>query len=71
MPSAGTPIYDQVSAAGKSLWIQLYNGNVDDWIAGAESLMNRYDKRIFYFIFPDMPMKDAEKLLNHAQKYWA
>lgn len=63
-------IYDQVAAADKSLWIQLYNGGVDDWIQGAESLMNRYGKLRFYFIFPGMSMADADKLMNHAYKYW-
>lgn len=63
-------IYDQVVAAGKSLWVQLYNGGVDDWIRGAESLMERYNPRIFYFHFPDMSMADAEKLMARAQAHW-
>lgn len=63
-------IYDEVARAGKSLWIELYDGGVTDWIAGAERLMNRYGKRIFYFIFPDMAEADAETLLRHAQKHW-
>ena len=63
-------IYDQVAAAGKGLWIQLYDGGVDDWIRGAESLMERYGKKRFYFIFPDMSQRDADKLMNHALKRW-
>ena len=63
-------IYDQVTAAGKSLWIQLYDGGVQDWIAGAERLMDRYGKNRLYFIFPDMPERDAETLLAHAEKHW-
>ncbi len=64
------PIYDDVTAAGKSLWIQLYDGGVADWIASAERVMNRYDKKGLYFVFPDMPVRDAEALMAHAQKHW-
>ncbi len=63
-------IYDQVAAAGKSLWIQLYDGGVDDWIRGAETLMERYGKRRFYFIFPEMSLPDADRLMNHACRHW-
>lgn len=63
-------IYDQVAQAGKGLWIQLYDGGVDDWIRGAESLMERYGKKRFYFFFPDMSLADADKLMNHAHKHW-
>lgn len=63
-------IYDQVAAAGKGLWIQLYNGGVDGWIRGAESLMERYDKRMFYFNFPDMSQTDADKLMARALNHW-
>lgn len=63
-------IYDQVAAAGKGLWVQLYDGNVDDWMRGAEALMERYDKRMFYFNFPDMSQADADKLMARAVKHW-
>lgn len=63
-------IYDQVAQAGKGLWIQLYDGGVDDWIRGAESLMERYGKKRFYFFFPDMSLRDADRLMNHAHKRW-
>ena len=63
-------IYDQVTAAGKGLWIQLYDGGVEDWIRGAESLMERYGKKCFYFIFPEMSLRDADRLMNHAHRYW-
>ena len=65
------PIYDQVARAGKSLWIQLYDGGVDDWIRGAEALMSRYGKRRFYFLFPEMSLKDADRLMNRADRFWA
>ncbi|MBR0464187.1 MAG: trimethylamine corrinoid protein 2 [Clostridia bacterium] len=64
------PIYDQVVKADKGLWIQLYDGGVDDWIRGAEELMSRYGKRRFYFLFPEMSLTDADRLMNHAEKNW-
>ena len=63
-------IYDQVAAAGKSLWVQLYDGGPDDWIRNAETLMNRYGRKLFYFHFPEMSLSDADRLMNHAHKYW-
>ena len=63
-------IYDQVAAANKGLWIQLYDGGLNDWIRGAESLMDRYGKKRFYFLFPGMSMRDADTLMNHAHKHW-
>ena len=63
-------IYDQVAAADKSLWVQIYDGNVDNWIRGAERLMDRYGKKRFYFVFPDMPERDAERLMDYAVNHW-
>ncbi len=65
------PIYDQVTAAGKGLWVQIYDGNVENWIRSAEQLMNKYGKKIFYFHFPWMSQTDADILMNYAQKHWA
>ena len=63
-------IYDQVVAADKSLWVQVYDGTVHDWIRGCENLFDKYGKRRFYFVFPDMLQKDADILMNHAVKNW-
>ena len=63
-------IYDQVAAAKKSLWVQIGDGGIDDWIRGADSLIDRYDKKMFYFLFPTMSLKDADKLLNFAHTHW-
>ena len=32
--------------------------------------MERYGAKIFYFFFPDMSMRDAETLMNRAEKRW-
>lgn len=63
-------IYDDVVSAGKALWVQIYNGGVDRWIQSADSLVNRYGTKGFYFHFPVMRESDAEKLLTYAEKHW-
>lgn len=63
-------IYDQVTAAGKGLWVQLYDGGLGDWIRGAETLMMRYGKKGFYFQFPGLSEKDAERLMEYAYTHW-
>ena len=47
------PIYDQVRAAGKSLWIHFDDGGPKQWVEGALRLIKRYGKDGMYFIFPE------------------
>lgn len=63
-------IYDKVRGVGKSLWVQLYDGGVGDWIASCDRLVDRYGSAALYFLYPGMTEKDAEILLMHADKYW-
>ena len=64
------PIYDQVRNAKKGLWIAIYDGYVDDWIRGTDRVVDRYGIKGLYLNFPFMNERDAEKILNHAEKYW-
>jgi hypothetical protein len=64
------PIYDKVRAAGKSLWIQLYDGDFKDWINSAEKLIKRYGTEGLYLIFPDMEEDEAIQLMDKAEKEW-
>jgi 5-methyltetrahydrofolate--homocysteine methyltransferase len=58
-------IYDQVRAAGKSLWIQLYDGDASDWAESAKRLVKRYGKTGMYFLFPEFPsLGEAQKMAN-------
>jgi 5-methyltetrahydrofolate--homocysteine methyltransferase len=57
------PIYDQVFAAGKSVWIQLYDGGPPDWLAGARKLIARYSRSGLYFNFPPMSPSDGAMIL--------
>ncbi|MBO7385066.1 MAG: hypothetical protein J6U63_01845 [Clostridia bacterium] len=63
-------IYDQVKRAGKGLWVQVYNGGVDDWIRRIDTLVARYGSNALFFYFPPMNMADADKLMSHAEKNW-
>ncbi|MDR1902099.1 MAG: hypothetical protein LBQ88_07465 [Treponema sp.] len=59
------PIYDQVRAAGKALWIHLYDGGPADWAESAKRLVKRYGKTGLYFLFPDFSsLGEAQKMVN-------
>jgi 5-methyltetrahydrofolate--homocysteine methyltransferase len=59
------PIYDQVRAAGKSLWIQLYDGDASCWAESAKRLVKRYGKTGMYFLFPEFTsLGEAQKMAN-------
>ncbi len=64
------PIYDKVIRAGKSLWIKVYTGTVDDWIAGVDRIVKRYGSDRLYFYFNPMSMADAKKLMAYAEEHW-
>ena len=61
-------IYDKVIRAGKSLWIKVYTGTVDDWIAGCDRLVKKYGSDRLYFYFNPMPIEDAKKLMAYAEE---
>ena len=61
------PIYDQVKEAGKALWIMLYDGNAQDWLAGAEKLIKRYGTDGLYLNFPVMSQADANHILRRLR----
>lgn len=63
-------IYDKARRAGKSLWIKVYTGNVDDWIRNADRLVQKYGSHSTLFYFNPMSMEDAKKLLAYAEEHW-
>jgi 5-methyltetrahydrofolate--homocysteine methyltransferase len=63
-------IYDKVRRAGKSLWVRVYSGGFEDWIRGAERLIKKYGSRGLFLMFPSMSLKEAETLLDYAEKNW-
>ncbi|NPV53617.1 MAG: trimethylamine corrinoid protein 2 [Firmicutes bacterium] len=59
------PIYDKAKSAGKSLWIGISDGTVEDWIEKATKLVNRYGSDGLYLLFPVMEETDAEALMSN------
>lgn len=64
------PIYDKARAAGKSIWVKVYTGDFDEWVAGADRIVQRYGSRGLFFHFPELSMEQAKRLLEHADKHW-
>lgn len=64
------PIYDQVRDAGKSLWVEIHDGGLEDWVQTADRLVKRYGAGGLYLLFPDMEAKEAEELMLVAQRQW-
>lgn len=66
------PIYDQVRAAGKNLWVHLYDGGPAEWTDSCKRLMKRYGSDCFYFIFPEFAdratAEEAAQFVRDAAK---
>lgn len=59
------PIYDKVRAAGKSLWIQLYDGGPAEWAESTRRILKRYGRNGIYFYYPEFPdVKTAEHFMR-------
>ena len=63
-------IYDKARRAGKSLWIKVYTGTVDDWIRNVDRLVQRYGSHSMLLYFNPMSMADAKKLMAYAEEHW-
>lgn len=72
-PTAGAPdagneqcylIYDKVKEAGKSIWISISDGNIDNWEQTAKNLVKRYGSQGLYLLFPVMEESEAQRLLT-------
>lgn len=64
-------IYDKVRKAGKSLWIKVYSGEFEDWIKNVDRIVQKYGSHSLFLLFPEMSMKQAEYLLDYAEKNWS
>ena len=65
------PIYEKVRNAGKSLWISITDGTVDDWIKGADEIVKAFGNQRLYFLFPIIEEKEAKRLLATAEDRWS
>jgi 5-methyltetrahydrofolate--homocysteine methyltransferase len=63
-------LYSQVKAAGKGLWVGLYEYGPEGSVAKADRLVRKFGAQGFYFQFPPMEKKDAEALLLKAEREW-
>ncbi len=63
-------IYDKVKQANKGIWTSIYDGGFQNWLAGADKLVQRYGSQGLYFIFPTMTEKEADTLMEKAEKDW-
>ena len=52
------------------MWVQIYEGNVDNWIDRADRFLDRYGTKACYLLFPGMSERDADKLMTHAHAHW-
>lgn len=64
-------IYDKARVAGKALWIKVYTGNFDDWIRNTDRIVKKYGSKGLYLFFDDMPLAQAEQLIDYAEKNWS
>lgn len=64
-------IYDKAIAAGKSIWIKVYSGEFEDWIKNVDRIVKKYGSHSLFIHFPEMSLKQAEYLLDYADKNWS
>lgn len=65
------PIYEKVREAGKSLWISISDGTVEDWIRGADGVVKAFGSQGLYFLFPVMEEEEAQRLITTAEDRWS
>ena len=64
------PIHDKVHRAGKSLWISLSDGGIEDWLAKTDRLVDRYGADGLYMLYPTMQESEALRLMERAETRW-
>lgn len=64
-------IYDKARAAGKQLWVKVYSGEFKDWLRNTDRIVKKYGSKGLYLFFNDMPLEQAEELMDYAEKNWS
>ncbi len=64
-------IYDKAYRAGKALWVKVYSGEYQDWLARIDKLIARYGSDRLLLTFPPMPKQQALDLLAYAEQNWS
>lgn len=65
------PLYEKVRAAGKSLWINIYDGQYEDWIKHADQIIDYFGNQGIYLIFPTLSENEANRLISRAEDKWS
>ena len=63
-------LYEKVKAAGKGLWLPLYDYTSEEAVACADDLIKRFGAHGMYLHFPYMTQKEGEALLIKAERDW-
>ncbi len=63
-------IYDKAVAAGKGLWVKVYSGEFESWLERLDKLIARYGTNALFLYFNPMPIEQAERLMEYAEKNW-
>ena len=64
-------IYDKAVDAGKGLWVKVYSGKFEEWLERLDKLVARYGSNALFLYFDPMPIDQANRLLEHAEKNWS
>jgi hypothetical protein len=64
------PIYDKVKAAGKSLMVDIQGEGLGAWLAAGDKIVKHFGPDGLYMLFYDMPERDGETVIRHAEKHW-
>lgn len=64
------PIYDKVKDAGKAMHVNIHDGQFEDWVNTADKFIKRYGCKGVYFLFPEMTLEQAQKLISKAEDEW-
>ncbi|MDR2303333.1 MAG: hypothetical protein LBE10_01920 [Treponema sp.] len=63
------PIYDKVRSAGKSLWIMIQDGSIEDWAGSTQRLLDKYGDKGMYFLYPEFDdPEQAQKFIDRFNK---
>ena len=48
-----------------------YSGEFEDWIKNVDRIVKKYGSHSLFIHFPEMSLKQAEYLLDYADKHWS
>ncbi len=57
-------IYDKVKEAGKSLWVSIEDGDINNWIDSTKRMIKRYGSNGLYLLFPIMEEEEAQRIME-------